>query len=188
MGIGEEMSIDHSMHSLFGVSKASSDLIVQEYGRYFGLQTCCLRGGCLTGPSHSGVELHGFLNYLIRCNLSNSKYTIYGYKGKQVRDNIHSKDVVQFINEFIKKPKIGAVYNIGGGYQNSISLQESIKKIENMTGINMITQYDDNSRVGDHICYYSNLNKIKKDYPNWKITQSIDDIFEDVLQSLRNVF
>lgn len=186
LGIDETMSIDNSMHSLFGVSKASSDLIVQEYGRYFGLNTCCLRGGCLTGPSHSGVELHGFLNYLIRCNLSMKKYTIYGYKGKQVRDNIHSIDVVNFINEFIKNPRLGAVYNLGGGFENSISLLESIEKIESITGIKMITEYDENSRLGDHICYYSNLNKIKKDFPNWKITKNIDDIFEDVFKTLKN--
>ena len=186
LGIDEKMSIDHSMHSLFGVSKASSDLIVQEYGRYFGLNTCCIRGGCLTGPSHSGVELHGFLNYLIRCNLSMSKYTIYGYKGKQVRDNIHSIDVVNFINEFIKRPKVAAVYNLGGGFENSISLLESIKKIESITGIKMITEYDDKSRLGDHICYYSNLTKIKKDFPNWKITKNIDDIFEDVFITFKN--
>ena len=168
-GINESLSIDRTTHSLFGVSKASSDLLVQEYGRYFKMPTCCLRGGCLTGPSHAGVELHGFLNYLIKSNIEENKYIIYGYKGKQVRDNIHSWDVANFIYEFFKSPKISSVYNIGGGYNNSISLIESIKKIEDISGKKMIYEYSDNSRKGDHICYYSDLSKIKKDYPNWLI-------------------
>ena len=183
-GIDETMSIDNSTHSLFGVSKAASDLLVQEYGRYYDMPTCCLRGGCLTGPSHSGVELHGFLNYLIRCNLTNSEYTIYGYKGKQVRDNIHSYDVASFISKFIKKPKKSAVYNIGGGYDNSISLIESISKIETITGKKMKYKYSDESRIGDHICYYSNLEKIKNDFPEWEITKDIDSIFLDVYHAL----
>ena len=183
-GIDENMSIDNSTHSLFGVSKASADLMVQEYGRYFSMPTCCLRGGCLTGPSHSGVELHGFLNYLIRCNLNETEYTIYGYKGKQVRDNIHSYDVATFINEFIQNPKRGVVYNIGGGYENSISLLESIKKIEEITGKKMIFKYSDKSRIGDHICYYSNLDKIKSDFPNWRLTKSLDNIFSEVHEAL----
>jgi len=185
-GIDENMSIDNSTHSLFGVSKASSDLLVQEYGRYFKIPTCCLRGGCLTGPSHSGVELHGFLNYLIRCNLTRKKYKIFGYKGKQVRDNIHSYDVVNFMYEFIKKPRIASVYNLGGGYSNSISLKESIEKIESLTNIRMIYDYSDQERTGDHICYYSNLNKLKSDYPKWTITKNIDYIFEDVYKTLAN--
>ena len=183
-GISEDMSIDNCTHSLFGVSKASSDLMVQEYGRYFSMPTCCLRGGCLTGPSHSGVELHGFLNYLIRCNLSGSEYTIYGYKGKQVRDNIHAFDVATFINEFIQKPKEAAVYNMGGGYTNSISLIESIKKIELITQKKMIYKYSDAPRIGDHICYYSNLDKIKRDFPNWTLTKNLDAIFMEVFHAL----
>ncbi len=185
-GISEDMSIDNCTHSLFGVSKASSDLMVQEYGRYFSMPTCCLRGGCLTGPSHSGVELHGFLNYLIRCNLSGKEYTIFGYKGKQVRDNIHAFDVANFINEFINNPKEAAIYNIGGGYLNSISLIESIKKIESITQKKMIYKYSDTARIGDHICYYSNLEKIKKDFPNWSITKNLETIFMEVFHALSN--
>ena len=128
------MTIDNSTHSLFGVSKVASDLLVQEYGRYFDIPTCCLRGGCLTGPSHSGVELHGFLNYLIKCNLNQKEYSIFGYKGKQVRDNIHSFDVAKFIYIFSQKPQKAAVYNIGGGYENSVSILEAIKKVEDLSG------------------------------------------------------
>ena len=184
-GIDESLSIDSSTHSIFGVSKASADLLVQEYGRYFNIPTCVLRGGCLTGPSHSGVELHGFLNYLIRCNLKGKEYTIYGYKGKQVRDNIHSYDVASFISKFINEPKVAAIYNIGGGYGNSISLMESISKIESISGIKMNYKYSDISRIGDHICYYSNLDKIKNDYPNWEITKNLDNIFIDVHDNLK---
>ena len=179
-GIHERFPIDHTTHSLFGVSKASSDLLVQEYGRYFNMPTCCLRGGCLTGPSHSGVELHGFLNYLIRCNVSGKNYTIFGYEGKQVRDNIHSEDVAKLIYEFYKDPKIGAVYNLGGGYENSVSILEAFKKIELISGKEMKYTYQENPRIGDHICYYSNLSKIKSDYKNWRITKSLDDIFKDL--------
>jgi len=182
-GINESMSIDQCTHSLFGVSKASADLLVQEYGRYFGLQTCCLRGGCLTGPTHSGVELHGFLNYLIKCNLESRKYIVYGYKGKQVRDNIHSVDVASFIYSFAKNPKPGAVYNIGGGYENSISIIESFRLIESITGREMIYEYNNDNRIGDHICYYSDLGRIKEDYPEWQITQSIEDIFRSISSS-----
>ena len=185
-GINENFSIDRTTHSLFGVSKASSDLLVQEYGRYFKMPTCCLRGGCLTGPSHAGVELHGFLNYLIKSNIEEKKYTIFGYKGKQVRDNIHSWDIANFIYEFFKSPKISSVYNIGGGFDNSISLIESIKKIEDISGKKMFYEYSDISRKGDHICYYSDLTKIKKDYPNWLITNDLDMIFEDVYINLIN--
>ena len=185
-GINENFSIDQSTHSLFGVSKLSSDLLVQEYGRYFNIPTCCLRGGCLTGPSHSGVKLHGFLNYLIRCNLLNKKYTIFGYKGKQVRDNIHSFDVANFIYLFSKNPKLAAVYNIGGGYDNSISILEAFNLIESFSGNKMIYDYNSKERIGDHICYYSDLTKIKSDYPNWKITKSLNNIFEDVYFGLKN--
>lgn len=185
-GIDENQTIDSSTHSLFGVSKTASDLLVQEYGRYFDMPTCCLRGGCLTGPSHSGVELHGFLNYLIRCNLLEKEYKIFGYKGKQVRDNIHSFDVASFIYQFQQNPKRAAVYNIGGGYENSISILEAISKIEDFSGKKMKYDYIDNNRIGDHICYYSNLEKIKSDYPDWSITKSLDDIFYDVYKGLFN--
>ncbi|RPG17961.1 MAG: NAD-dependent epimerase/dehydratase family protein [Pelagibacteraceae bacterium TMED124] len=185
-GINEKMSIDNAAHSLFGVSKVSADLMVQEYGRLYKIPTCCLRGGCLTGPSHSGVELHGFLNYLIRCNISREKYTIFGYKGKQVRDNIHSLDVAKFIFEFVKSPKIASVYNIGGGYENSISMLEAIDRVESITNFKMNYEYDEKSRFGDHICYYSDLNQIKKDFPNWNITKNLEYIIEDVFITLKN--
>tara|TARA_B100000900_G_C20588836_1_gene720779 strand:- start:1341 stop:2393 length:1053 start_codon:yes stop_codon:yes gene_type:complete len=184
-GINEKLSIDQSTHSLFGVSKTSADLLVQEYGRYFNIPTCCLRGGCLTGPSHSGVKLHGFINYLIRSNLFKTEYTINGYKGKQVRDNIHSFDVANFIYLFSQNPKISSVYNIGGGYKNSISILEAINKIESISDIKMNYKYSETSRIGDHICYYSDLSKLKKDYPNWKITKSLDDIFEDTYKAIK---
>ena len=182
-GIPESFSIDQSKHSLFGASKVAADIMVQEYGRYFGMPTTCLRGGCLTGPNHSGVELHGFLSYLVRCNLENKKYTVFGYKGKQVRDNIHSYDVVRFIDQFINNPRVGEVYNLGGGKQNSCSLIEAFEIIENISGKKMIYDYSDINRKGDHICYYSDLNKMKEHYPNWSITKSLDNIFNEIYQS-----
>jgi len=182
-GIPENFSIDHTLHSLFGASKVASDIIVQEYGRYFNMPTCCLRGGCLTGPGHSGVELHGFLSYLIKCNIDRQKYYIYGYKGKQVRDNIHSYDVARFMDEFIQKPRQGEVYNLGGGKENSCSIFEAFTLVENLTGTKMISEYIDTNRIGDHICYYSNLTKMKNHYPAWDITISLDQIFEDIVSS-----
>ena len=144
------------------------------------MPTTCLRGGCLTGPNHSGVELHGFLSYLIKCNLERKEYTVFGYKGKQVRDNIHSLDVAKFIEAFIEKPRIAEVYNIGGGKENSVSILEAFKLIEKLSGIEMKYKYDEKNRIGDHICYYSDLSKMKKHYPNWRITKSIDDVFSDI--------
>ena len=179
-GISESFRIDQTKHSLFGSSKVSSDITVQEYGRYFNMPTVCLRGGCLTGPSHSGVELHGFLSYLIKCNLENKKYTIFGYKGKQVRDNIHSYDVARFIEEFINAPKVAQVYNIGGGKDNSCSILEAFEIIESISGIRMNYEYSEMNRIGDHICYYSDLSKMKKDYPNWDITKSLQTTFEEI--------
>lgn len=179
-GISENFTIDQSKHSLFGASKVSADISVQEYGRYFEMPTACLRGGCLTGPNHSGVELHGFLSYLIKCNIEKKKYTVFGYKGKQVRDNIHSIDVAKFIEVFIDKPRIGEVYNIGGGKENSVSILEAFKLIEKISGIEMKYQYDEKNRIGDHICYYSDLSKMKKHYPNWTITKSLEDVFIDI--------
>jgi len=184
-GIDENFSIDQSLHSLFGVSKVAADLLVQEYGKYYNMYTCCLRGGCLTGKNQSGVELHGFLNYLIKCNKKKIKYNIYGYKAKQVRDNIHASDVAKFIDLFIKKPRIGEVYNIGGGKKNSISVSEAIDKIEKISKIKMKTKYIKKNRIGDHICYYSNLNKIKKHYPAWKITKNLDYIFKEIFYSIK---
>jgi CDP-paratose 2-epimerase len=185
-GIPETFSIDQSKHSLFGASKAASDLIVQEYGRYFGLPTCCLRGGCLTGPNHSGVELHGFLSYLIKCNLQGREYKIYGYKGKQVRDNIHSEDVARFIYEFYKRPRVAEVYNLGGGKSNSCSILESFRMLEEITGVAMKSQYIDKNRVGDHICYYSDLRKMKAHYPNWTISKDLKQIFREIASAWAN--
>jgi len=182
-GIAETFSIDQSKHSLFGASKVAGDVMVQEYGRYFGMPTCCLRGGCLTGPSHSGVELHGFLSYLIRCNLQEREYKVFGYKGKQVRDNIHSEDVAAFICEFIDAPRCGEVYNIGGGRQNSCSILEAFALVESLTGNPQKYIYVDESRIGDHICYYSDLRKMQSHYPSWRITRSLEAIFREIVES-----
>src|SRR6202021_2147769 len=154
-GIPETLSIDQSKHSLFGASKVAADVRVQEYGRYFGMPTCCLRGGCLTGPNHSGVELHGFLSYLIRCNLEQREYKVFGYKGKQVRDNIHSEDVASFMYEFWKAPRLAEVYNLWCGKSNSCSIIEAFAMAQNVTGRKMQLRYLDENRIGDHICYYS---------------------------------
>ena len=179
-GIPENFSIDQSKHSLFGSSKVSADISVQEYGRYFNMPTAILRGGCLTGPNHSGVELHGFLSYLIKCNLEEREYTIFGYKGKQVRDNIHSHDVARFIEEFIKSPRIAEVYNIGGGKNNTCSILEAFDIISKISGIEMKYKYDEKNRSGDHICYYSNLSKMKTHYPKWDITKTLEDTFVEI--------
>jgi CDP-paratose 2-epimerase len=179
-GINENFSIDQSKHSLFGASKLASDILVQEYGRYFGIPSCTLRGGCLTGENHSGVELHGFLNYLVKCNTKKIKYNIFGYKGKQVRDNIHSSDVIQFMDYFIENPKIAEVYNLGGGKNNSCSILEAFSLSENITGNKMIYDYQEENRIGDHICYYSDLTKIKKHYPQFSITKNLNYIIENI--------
>lgn len=184
LGIDEAQTIDGSMHSLFGVSKLSADILVQEYGRYFGMKTCVLRGGCLTGPNHKGVELHGFLSWLVKCNLSSSNYKIFGHKGKQVRDNLHSEDVANFINLFIESPRPAAVYNIGGGFRNSISVLEAIDAVEEISGIKMKSSYISEARKGDHIVYYSNLSKMRKDYPEWKIQWSLENIIESLVKNL----
>lgn len=182
-GIKEDFSIDQSKHSLFGASKVSADIMVQEYGRYFGIPTCCLRGGCLTGPNHSGVELHGFLSYLIKCNIIERKYTIFGYKGKQVRDNIHSFDVANFINEFLMAPRVAEVYNLGGGRDNSTSILEAFDLIKSISGKGMIYEYSEENRIGDHMCYISNLDKMKNHYPNWDITKGLKTTFEEIYTS-----
>ena len=180
-GIAEDFPIDQSKHSLFGASKAAADLMVQEYGRYFGMKTCCLRGGCLTGPNHSGVELHGFLNYLVKCNLEGRLYKIYGYQGKQVRDNIHSLDVARFIHAFWEKPKCGEVYNIGGGRANSVSILEAFDRVTALSGRKMKFDYVDQNRAGDHSCYISDLSKMRRHYPSWDITKSLDVIFSEIV-------
>ncbi len=181
-GIKETFKIDQSKHSVFGASKLAADVYVQEYGRYFGMYTCCLRGGCLTGPNHSGVELHGFLSYLIRCNVEGRKYNIFGYKGKQVRDNIHSYDVVKFIEAFISNPRKGEVYNIGGGRKNSISILEAFRLIESISGKKMVYDYREEHRAGDHICYISDLSKAESHYPAWNITKDLETTFVEIYE------
>ena len=182
-GIPETFSIDQSKHSLFGASKVAADVMVQEYGRYFNLPTCCLRGGCLTGPNHSGVELHGFLSYLVKCNLEGKQYKIFGYKGKQVRDNIHSLDVARFIEVFITTPRIAEVYNLGGGKNNSCSILEAFKLAEQFSGKAMDYVYLEENRICDHICYYSDLSKMRDHYPGWDITISLEETIEQIVRS-----
>jgi CDP-paratose 2-epimerase len=182
-GIAENFSIDQSTHSLFGASKVAADVLVQEYGRYFGMPTCVLRGGCLTGPNHSGVQLHGFLSYLVKCNLERKEYTVFGYKGKQVRDNIHSTDVARFIWQFFKKPRVGEVYNIGGGKQNSCSILEAFEITAGISGRPQQFRYEDTARVGDHICYYSDLSKMRAHYPDWDISISLPATIGEIVRA-----
>jgi CDP-paratose 2-epimerase len=184
-GISESFSIDQCKHSLFGASKVAADIMVQEYGRYFGMATCCIRGGCLTGPSHSGVELHGFLSYLVKCNLEEKTYNIFGYKGKQVRDNIHSEDVAQFIDLFVQSPRSGEVYNLGGGKDNSCSILEAFEICETFSGKKQKYVYLDENRIGDHICYYSDLTKIKEHYPEFKIKNSLERTINQIVEASR---
>lgn len=185
-GIDESFPIDQSKHSLFGASKVAADVMVQEYGRYFAMPTCCLRGGCLTGPNHSGVELHGFLSYLVKCNLEGRKYTVFGYRGKQVRDNIHSSDVARFIEMFIDQPRSAEVYNIGGGRNNSCSILEAFEIAESISGKKQQYEYIDEHRIGDHICYISNLAKMRAHYPDWNITINLEETFRQIITAHRN--
>jgi CDP-paratose 2-epimerase len=182
-GIAETFSIDQSKHSLFGASKVAADVMVQEYGRYFNMPTCCLRGGCLTGPNHTGVELHGFLSYLVKCNLESREYKIFGYKGKQVRDNIHSEDVARFMWEFCKAPRVAEVYNLGGGKANSCSILEAFAIAESYTGKKQSYTYVDENRIGDHICYYSDLRKMRAHYPAWDITISLPETIQQIVSA-----
>lgn len=182
-GIAEDFPIDQSKHSLFGASKVAADIMVQEYGRYFGMPSCVLRGGCLTGPNHSGVELHGFLSFLVKCNLEQREFKIFGYKGKQVRDNIHSLDVARFIHAFIEAPRCGEVYNIGGGKANTCSILEAFKIAEKYSGKPMQYSYLDTNRIGDHICYYSDLRKMRAHYPEWDITVSLDETIRQIVEN-----
>lgn len=184
-GITEFFYIDNCLHSLYGAGKVAADIYVQEYGKYYGMKTCCLRAGCLTGPNHAGTELHGFLDYLIKCNVEERIYNIFGYKGKQVRSNIHSLDVSRFMLEFINCPGKGEVYNLGGGKANSISIIEGIDKIEKISGIKMKTNYIETARKGDHLCWYESDAKIKKDYPNYKLTKNLDDIFNEIYEKYK---
>jgi CDP-paratose 2-epimerase len=180
-GIREDFRIDRSKHSIFGASKVAADVMVQEYGRYFGMKTCCLRGGCLTGPSHSGVELHGFLSYLVKVNVAGGAYKVFGYKGKQVRDNVHSHDVACFIERFLAEPRSGEVYNMGGGRGNSCSILEAFEIARGITGKKMNYEYVDKNREGDHICYVSDLTKLKEHYPGWTVTRSLEKIFAEIV-------
>jgi CDP-paratose 2-epimerase len=181
-GIDESMSIDRTTHSLFGASKAAADLLVQEYGRYFGMKTVCFRGGCLTGPNHSGAVLHGFLAYLIKCASTGTPYTVFGYKGKQVRDNIHSSDLLSAFDAFFGAPRIGEVYNIGGGRECHCSMLEAIALTEEVTGLRLHHEYHDTARIGDHIWYISDISKFKSHYPAWRMQFSLRELVEDIYE------
>jgi CDP-paratose 2-epimerase len=182
-GIDELMSIDHSKHSVFGASKVAADVMVQEYGKYFGLNTGIFRGGCLTGPNHAGAELHGFLSYLMKCCISGKQYTIFGYKGKQVRDNIHSYDLIRMFDEFLLNPRKGEVYNAGGGRFSNCSMMEAISICEEITGNKMNYKYSDDNRIGDHIWYISDTKKFKQHYPDWKQEYNCKDILSQIYQA-----
>jgi CDP-paratose 2-epimerase len=182
-GVDETMRIDQTLHSVFGASKTAADVMAQEYGRYYGLKVGIFRGGCLTGPSHSGVELHGFLSYLVKVAIGGDPYTIFGYKGKQVRDNIHSYDVIRIFEEFAANPRPGEVYNLGGGRENSVSMLEAIAKIEALAGRKINWTYSDENRRGDHICYISDLSKLKTHFPQWTITRSLDAILQEMVEA-----
>jgi CDP-paratose 2-epimerase len=184
-GISEEMSIDQSKHSLFGASKVAADVLVQEYGRYFGMRTACFRGGCLTGPNHSGTQLHGFLAYLMQCTVRGKPYTIFGYQGKQVRDNIHSADLVKAFFEFYRNPRIGEVYNMGGGRESNCSMLEAIELCQEIAGQELQVSYSDEARSGDHVWYISNLAKFKSHYPNWAITYDVPGILRHIYEQTK---
>ncbi len=182
-GIDESMSLDRTLHSIFGVSKVSADVMVQEYGRYFGLRTGVFRGGCLTGPFHRGVELHGFLNYLVKCVVSGKKYRIFGYKGKQVRDNIHSRDLIGAFYQFYLNPRPGEVYNMGGSRHSHCSMIEAFAKVEELTGKKAVTEYLDEPRKGDHIWYVSDVSKFQSHYPAWKYEYDIDRLLAELTKA-----
>jgi CDP-paratose 2-epimerase len=186
-GIDETMRIDRCLHSLFGASKAAADIMAQEYGRYFGMRVGIFRGGCLTGPAHSGVELHGFLSYLVRVAVTGGTYTIYGYKGKQVRDQIHSFDVISAFEAFMRNPRAGEVYNLGGGRENSASVLECIQLIEEVTGKPMRWSYAEKNRIGDHICYISDLRKIRSHFPEWSVTRTLPDMCAELIAAQRDL-
>lgn len=182
-GVNEECRIDRCLHSLFGASKVAADIVAQEYGRYFGMSVGIFRGGCLTGPAHSGVKLHGFLSYLVKTAVAGGTYTIFGYKGKQVRDNIHSYDVIQAFEAFRRNPRPGEVYNLGGGRKNSISVLEAVQKAQNLLGRPVTWEYEERNRIGDHVCYISDLRKLQAHYPDWEITRTLDSIVEELVQT-----
>lgn len=181
-GIDETMSVDASTHSLFGASKLAADVLTQEYGRYFGLNTGVFRGGCLTGPAHSGTRLHGFLAYLMRCTATGEHYTVYGYKGKQVRDNIHSADLVAAFDAFHRNPRAGEVYNIGGGRASNCSMLEAIQMCETITGRTLDWSYEEANRIGDHIWYVSDIRKFSEHYPQWRLNYDVEAILKDIYE------
>jgi CDP-paratose 2-epimerase len=183
-GIGESMSIDQSMHSLFGASKVAADVLVQEYGRYFGMNTVCFRGGCLTGPGHSGTQLHGFLAYLLKCAITETPYVIFGYSGKQVRDNIHSLDLVNAFWHFFQAPRSSEVYNIGGGRYCNCSMLEAIAKCEKLTGRTMRWSYSEANRAGDHIWWISDIRRFQSHYPNWSMRYDLDAILGEIFEGI----
>jgi len=185
-GVDEQMSIDHTKHSLFGVSKASADLYVQEYGRYFGLKTVALRGGCLTGPAHSGTKLHGFLSYLVKCAVTGETYTIIGYGGKQVRDNIHSADLIEAVDRIVRKPpEPGTVFNIGGGRENSVSILEAIDTVQHILGVEMKVEFNPTPRIGDHKWYITNNRKLMDAYPGWSPKTSVRQTIEEICEAMK---
>ncbi len=179
-GIPEALSIDQTLHSLFGASKVAADVMVQEYGRYFGLRTGIFRGGCLTGPNHSGTQLHGFLAYLMKCTVIGRPYRVCGYRGKQVRDNIHSFDLIRAFEEFFQAPRVGEVYNIGGGRFSHCSMREAIQLCQEIAGRELVHEYVEENRIGDHIWYVSDLTKFRAHYPNWKLTYDIPAILREI--------
>ncbi|HEX7939735.1 MAG TPA: NAD-dependent epimerase/dehydratase family protein [Gemmatimonadaceae bacterium] len=181
-GIDEHMSVDQTTHSLFGASKLAADVLVQEYGKYFGMKTACFRGGCLTGPNHSGAMLHGFLAYLARCAVTGRQYNVFGYKAKQVRDNIHSADLLAAFNAFFEAPRSAEVYNIGGGRASHCSMLEAIAACERIAGRKMNWKYEEKNRVGDHIWYVSDLRRFQSHYPAWRITRDVDQILTEIIE------
>jgi len=183
-GISETMSIDYTKHSLFGASKAAADLLVQEYGRYFGMPTVCLRGGCLTGPAHAGTELHGFLSYLMICTVTGRPYKVFGYKGKQVRDNIHSFDLVEAIAEFIRAPRVAEVYNIGGSRHSNCSILEAIDLCEQISGKKLKWEYEETNRIGDHIWWISDIRKFQSHFPAWRFRYDLRGILEEIYDAV----
>lgn len=182
-GIPESMSIDQCLHSLFGASKVAADILVQEYGRYFGMRTGVFRGGCLTGPNHSGTQLHGFLAYLMKCTVTGSGYRVFGYRGKQVRDNIHSHDLIQAFDHFYRSPRIGEVYNIGGSRYSHCSMAEAISICESIAGRPLQRTYVDENRVGDHVWYVSDVGRFQSHYPGWKLTYNVEDILREIYEA-----
>jgi CDP-paratose 2-epimerase len=185
-GIREDMSIDQTLHSLFGASKVAADILVQEYGRYFGLATACFRGGCLTGPHHSGAQLHGFLAYLMRCAMTGTPYTVFGYKGKQVRDNIHSADLISAFDQFFRAPRVAEVYNIGGGRHSNCSMLEAITISQELVGRDLTWSYSESNRVGDHIWWISDNGKFAQHYPEWRLTYDVPRILGEMYEQNRD--